>query len=263
MWPGSNSASRGSSSADAGGCAVEAPGVEAGTQTDERIALSAPIDLRERRASALQRPVRLDLVGGRGKPVRIADGKARLHDRQRLAVFVDGAERSAARSARSRRPAASIIRVGAKTLPPAGGSCSASAVIETRTASPMHHGSATERAHAVRDRPIRDPAPHAKSVPRASRRLKRPAQCESFWLSALNVAGGLLRARPRRPKLGQGAPRLCAAQSGGASCRATDLSAEANGSGRAPIRRGAALNPSPGGRGERGVCGYSPSAPMA
>ena len=77
----------------AGERAVQAPGLKAGAQADERISLCAAIDVGERRRRALQRPVRLDLVGHRRKAVGIADGKARLHDRQRLAVLIDRAER--------------------------------------------------------------------------------------------------------------------------------------------------------------------------
>ena len=114
----------------------------------------------------------------------------------------------AACRARSSEPAASIIRLETKRLAPAGGSSSASAVIETRTARPMHHGAATERAHGIRDRPIRDQAPHTKEVSRMHRaRLKRPAQCESFRLSALKVAGGLPWGRAAVCRFGAGAPR--------------------------------------------------------
>ena len=114
-------------------------------------------------------------------------------------------------TARSGRPAiaspspraAPIMRLRSKALMNSGGSCSASAVIETSTARATHHGAATERAHPNRERPIPEASARALvSRPRAAA-LRKSAQCEPIPLSALNVAGALPRVRASRPGLGQ------------------------------------------------------------
>ena len=172
VWPGSNSASRGSSSRTR----ADAPLRRLASRLGRRPMNGLPLAPRSTSGNGGRA---LFSVPFGSISSEVAASPSGSPTARRACMIGSGSPSSltarsgsAARSARSRRPAASIIRVGAKTLPPAGGSCSASAVIETRTASPMHHGSATESAHAVRDRPIRDPAPHAKSVPRASRKVK-------------------------------------------------------------------------------------------
>ena len=134
--------------------AVETFGVKA-READQRIALGAAID------------------GGKFLvPPASAPRSARSRLRRRARP--DRRRRSApARSVAARRlrpPCAAAARgepgrscsgalinwLRAKALVSSVGSCPASAVIETSTARATHHGEATERAHPIRERPIRE-----------------------------------------------------------------------------------------------------------
>ena len=133
--------------------AVETFGVKA-WKAAQRIALGAPIDGGKFLSRMFQCPVRLNLV--------FVSDLARIPTTARASTIGSGAPSSStvrsgcAWRARSILLGALINSLRAKTLVSSVGSCPASAVIETSTPRATHHGEATERAHPIRERPIRE-----------------------------------------------------------------------------------------------------------
>ena len=139
--------------------AVEAFRVEAWSAA-QRIALGAAIDGGKFASRCFERPVRLDLVF-------VGESRPDCRPRMRACTIGSGAPSSStvrsgcARRARPILLGALISWLRAKALVSSVGSCPASAVIETSTAKATHHGEATERAHPIRERPIREASARA------------------------------------------------------------------------------------------------------